>query len=129
MKGYVKNMSTTSKISELTLAQEIHENIISLTSIVGLEVHVDIGYGDFVPCRIIDIITVPVLNNPDEPDGGIKYTFHLVLQALEIKLNTHEYNNAMIYKITPLEDSDVFRMIEEIDFEPLDAVDLSEDLG
>ena len=107
-------MSET-RTCEIPLIEEINQGVINLAMLTGMDVNIDIGFGDYVPCKIIEIINLPALNNPDCPDDGYHDTFHLILQAYEAELNINEYGYPpiMIYRIYPLEYGNIFRMIEE----------------
>ena len=106
-------MSET-KIAEGSLIDEIEAGKFGIADLLNMDVQLDVGYGDFVPCRIVDIVSIPVLNDPDCPDNGYHETYHLVLQAYEAKLNTNQYNSSMmVYRIYPLETDIIFRSIED----------------
>lgn len=99
---------------EIPLIEEFNQGIVGFAMLNGMDVNIDIGFGDYVPCRILEVINLPMLNDPDCPDGGYHDTFHLVIQAYEAKLNVNEYRNSiMIYGIYPLEYGNIFRVIEE----------------
>lgn len=79
----------------------------SSTLYVGKDVAYDIGYGDFIECKIAHIMTLPVPNDPNCPESGFRYTFHVALQAKDEKLNALLFNNTPVYKITPITDNNI----------------------
>ena len=75
---------------------------------VGMTCCKDIVFGDYIYFVIDDILSLPTRVDPDNPDSGNRWTFHLVLRALNESYNTVQYNGRLIYGITPLGDMNLF---------------------
>ncbi len=100
--------------TDVLLSEEFEESGPSVLQI-GRKVKYDIGYGDLVECIIVAILTLPVPNDPKNPnrDNGFRYTFHVAIQSKNPDLNKLRYNNIPIYKICPVTDPDLIVSLDD----------------
>lgn len=101
--------------SDVLLSQEFEENGTSALQL-GRKIKYDIGYGDFLEGTLVAVLTLPVPNDPENPnrDNGFRYTFHVAIQAKDPNFNKLMYNNIPIYKICPVSDSNLIVSLDEM---------------
>ena len=94
---------------EIPLCEEIDRG---LQIQPGMYVCRDASYGEKVYCVVLQVLSLPSMVDSSCPDSGIRWSFHVILKALDDSYNKINFNGIMVHAVTSIRDPNLFRCIE-----------------